>query len=127
MKKIILALILGFISINSFALCFNTRAFSVKLGDGNWEEWEPVDAPVCIEDGKITIYTNLKQIYTIITSKTNTISDTDEEVILYCIDQDEDRCNVKYRHYRDENGKDQLQLYIIYRDIRWVYDITPTE
>lgn len=124
MKKLLIGILLCVTSF-SYAECFNTKALAICIkGDGpcEWTEWEPCEVPICLTNESINIYSKVTQRYKVLTFKDES---TFTEVLwkYFCIDQDGDRCNVRFRQYT-ENGSKQSQLYIEYNDIVWVYDIT---
>jgi hypothetical protein len=91
---------------------------------GDWAAWE--DAKILItldtENERITIYSSKTQVYDIAKDEgESTDDDGDETLSLYCIDNDGLRCTVRLVTLNSRNG--ELQLYVDYSDMSWVYEV----
>lgn len=109
-------------------LKLKSTSFSSKhkseYGWTDWAEW--VEASVLItidlQKERITIYSAEKQIYDIAENEGKEYdSDGDETLSLYCVDKDGLTCRIRFVTL---NSKDnQLQLYVDYNDMQWVYNV----
>lgn len=125
MKKILIIALLCLASITSYAKCYRTNAVSCKDNVTNhWSAWKPLDVLFCVEPEEhlITIYTKETQVYNL--EYFEDVSDRKETVyIYYATNADGIRCTLRYRVYMD-HGKEEAQLYVEFRDITIVYDVT---
>ena len=101
-------------------------SFKVKLDYGwsDWADWEETSVLITVDSQKdrIIIYSKEKQIYDIAENEgTDFDSDGDETLSLYCVDKDGLTCRIRFVTLHSNN--EQLQLYVDYKDIKWVYNV----
>ena len=90
----------------------------------NWEDWKETNVLITIdtENDRITIYSAERQVYDIAEDEgESTDEDGDEALSLYCIDDDGVRCRVRLVYLNSRDG--EVQLYVDYNDMSWVYSV----
>ena len=120
MKKLILVLMLGFVSIGAFAQVEWLTAYGVSIRvNGEWSEWEDCNIPIRIDfdNDVITIKTNPPQIYLIVKEVTPPIDGLGEQVAFKVIDQDRDTGRLRIR--RTYSGV--TQIYIDFSNVSIAY------
>ena len=88
----------------------------------DWSAWESTSVLIVINlsTERVTIYSELKQEYDIYNSSdTEYKSDGSEIITLSCVDADGIQCEMRIRKQSDG----QVQLYVDYADISWVYNV----
>jgi hypothetical protein len=90
----------------------------------NWEDWKETNVLITIdtENDRITIYSAERQVYDIAEDEgESTDEDGDETFSLYCVDDDGVRCRVRLVYLNSRDG--EVQLYVDYSDMSWVYSV----
>ncbi len=106
------------LTIKADDMWFKTSQLAIKIA-GEWSDWIPAVVKIKVAEDKVTIYSDEVQIYKI-KYKTDAPYDSNGEQIAYrVIDHEGDWGNLRFR--KQNNG--QLQIYIDFSDISWVYDI----
>lgn len=130
MKKFILFLLLFCFSIGITAQTYKYRAtqYAYKTTNrygvwSNWSDWQNVSilVVVSLDREKINIYSQTTQEYDIYDAGNDWVSDNEggRTWTLKCVNADGLRCEVRLRSQRDS----QLQLYVDFSDMMWVYNI----
>lgn len=134
MKKVFFALILTIVSINASAevISWKSRAYAEQI-NGIWSEWvednsfisKTSESFLLGKDGKTTYFR-------ILGSKRLYYPDENGFTEIYaeefkCIDQNGSVCGIRYRVYIDDYGVSQAQIYIIYSNIKKLFDVTSYE
>lgn len=131
MKKFILAcLFLTALISSSFAQSYKYYstefAYKVKNDYGTWSEWSDWVSSHCLitinlDRNVINIYSDEPQEYDIYDYDDSFIDDRDggQSLTLKCVDRDALRCQIRLRVQTNS----QLQLYVDYNDVMFVYNI----
>jgi hypothetical protein len=131
MKKLIIGLVFGLIVLSIHGqdiIKFRTTDFCYQLKSVDsgswldWSEWITVNILVVInvKDLQIKIYSETVQVYDITELYDERFNDKGESITEFrAVDQDGDFCGIRLM----TRNSGQLQLYIDYSDIRWVYNI----
>ena len=132
MKKVLVLMILSLFSISQLkaqnVLWFKATSFSIKYADsyGNWTKYskwieiDPMPVKIDLIDDIIIIYSNDQQIYLVKScSKERRDRDGGTQIEMRVVDQDLDWGIVRLRKTREGD----LQLYVDFTDIAWVYNI----
>jgi hypothetical protein len=129
MKKLLLllALVIGsFASVEAQNYKYYTTdfAFKIKADNGSWTDWSDWIETRCLvninlDREEICIYSDTPQEFTIYDSDDDVFDDDEggSQFEMACIDADGLRCSVRLRVQSDG----QLQLYVDYNDIMYVY------
>ena len=93
---------------------------AVKV-DNNWSDWVPCNITVKMDydRGKITIYSDQVQIYTIIEHADPPYDTNGKQIAYIVIDQDGDQGRFRFR--QQNNGA--RQIYVDFADISWCYSV----
>lgn len=123
MKKFILifALLLGLTTTYAQNTSYMTAyELAVKV-DNNWSDWVPCNITVKMDydRGKITIYSDQVQIYTIIEHADPPYDTNGKQIAYIVIDQDGDQGRFRFR--QQNNGA--RQIYVDFADISWCYSV----
>lgn len=123
MKKFILifALLLGLTTTYAQNISYMTAyELAVKV-DNNWSDWVPCNITVKMDydRGKITIYSDQVQIYTIIEHADSPYDTNGRQIAYIVIDQDGDQGRFRFR--QQNNGA--RQIYVDFADISWCYNV----
>ncbi len=123
MKKFILifALLLGLTTTYAQNVSHMTAyELAIKM-DGQWSNWTDCNILVKIDydRGKITIYSNDVQIYTIIEHADPPYDTNGRQIAYIVIDQDGDQGRFRFR--QQNNGT--RQIYVDFADISWCYNV----
>lgn len=129
MKKIIAITLMLFsftFVLNAQTRWYRTTAFAqatVYNGNYSWGDWEVSNMKMSIDwtNYVITIYSPKTQCY-VLTDVVNTYTDKDgaEQIKFKGIDQDSDKCTIRFRVCKDGTS----QLYINFSNIAWVYNVS---
>jgi len=98
-----------------------------KINDyrwSEWEEWQETSVLIMFDFDKqrVTIFSKVTQIYDIIENEgTEYDSDGDKTLSLYCVDKEGLTCRIRLVKLISQNGRNQL--YVDYKDIKWVYNV----
>lgn len=98
--------------------------YKTEYGWTDWAEWEEVSVLITIDLQKerITIYSAEKQIYDIAENEGKEYdSDGDEILSFYCVDKDGLMCRIRFVTLHSVDN--QLQLYVDYNNMKWVYNV----
>lgn len=117
-KLIILFLLLVPLTIKADDMWFKTSQLAIKIS-GEWSDWIPVVVKIKVTEDKVTIYSDEVQIYKIKHEIEAPHDYRGEQIAYRVIDHEGDWGNLRFR--KQNNG--QLQLYIDFSNISWVYDI----
>lgn len=88
-----------------------------------WADWEEsnVLCTIDVQTDRITIYSKETQVYDVIEKEEEVIDDEGDWTLPFiCIDQDGGRCRIRLMKRAED---EQLQLYVDYNDMKWVYDV----
>lgn len=124
MRKLLLAILVSVSTIGYASEYIYAQAFAIQdRSSGVWTEWSKCIPyiPIELNGDQMVIYSETPQAYSVVDSKDNS---TGKEIrwTYYCLDYRYEKCRIEYRQYK-ENGVYENQLYIIYSDYMWVYDI----
>jgi hypothetical protein len=98
-----------------------------KINDyrwSDWGEWEETTVLITIDLNKdrITIYSKVTQVYDVAENEGETYdSDGDKTLSLYCVDKDGLTCRIRLVKLISQGGRNQL--YVDYKDMKWVYNV----
>lgn len=130
--KHFLIIILFVIPLSIFSqnnIIFNATSYAVAEVTGEyyvWSDWEKCSVRILFDlnNERITIYSNKRQIYNIYDVYNNGEPYADNkggrQIKFYVIDQDGDKGELRLRI--ESNGNSQL--YIDFRDCAWCYNVT---
>lgn len=130
MKRIIflLLLLVSLTSASAQVYKYKTTEIAYKIKtDGlwsEWSEWKTCDILTVINLDKevISIYSQEVQEYDIVKSYDVEYDDDGGQMCTFvCVNEDGLRCNIRLRVQEDN----QLQLYVDFKDMMWVYNIRP--
>ena len=131
MKKFFALTLLLFASVfasHAYAEVFKLRAYSASMRStdryGNWSDWADwSDCNILVvigEDSRVKIYSKETQEYDVISSEEEVSDHQGGTVTEYhCIDKDGLRCSLRLRVEKNDN----IQLYVDYNDISFVYNV----
>jgi hypothetical protein len=102
--------------------------FSMKyeIDEYTWSEWSEwsesnVLCTIDVQTDRITIYSKETQVYDVIEEEEEVIDDEGDWTLPFiCIDKDGGKCRIRLMKRAED---EQLQLYVDYNDIKWVYDV----
>ncbi len=134
MKKTLLLifclLTLGIATSSAQLYKLRTTAIATTSTDSNenwkdWSDWEDISLLVTldIQNLRIVIYSDSKQVYDIIDSDDTVTDDSGDNIYKFtCIDQDGDECTVKFME-RLSLDDQRSEIYVIYDTYAWVYKV----
>jgi hypothetical protein len=131
MKKILaLLIILAGLTIESFGQNFYFNAYSFTYRPHHkkkdywleWKKWKECDIDITMDSdaGKIKINSKFYQEYNIIQIEGRKEIDGNDISSFYCVDKNGIACRVKLVG-RNNGGS---EIYVEYKDIKWVYAVT---
>lgn len=134
MKKVFFALILTIVSINASAeaISWQSRAYAEQI-NGIWSEWVEDNSTIRKDADAFLLLSESKTMsFKILGSKRLYYPDENGFTEIYaeefkCIDQNGSVCGIRYRVYIDDYGVSQAQIYIIYSNIKKLFDVTSYE
>lgn len=131
LKTLGLFLVLLTISTTGFSQVFKLKSTSFAsktiINEYKWSEWSDfTESSVLITfdmtNDRITIYSNVTQVYDIAEYEGKTTdSDGDDIYSYFCVDKSGLTCRVKWVQLNSQNGR--MQMYINYSDAIWIYNI----
>ena len=133
MKKFLVFTLLLFVSVfasHAYAEVLKLKAysFSARSTDryGNWSDWSDwSDCNILVvsdDDSRVKIYSEETQEYDIISSEEEVSDNQGGKVIEFnCIDKDGLRCSLRLRIDKNDN----IQLYVDYDNLSFVYNVYP--
>lgn len=129
MKKLLTLLIVFTLCGNAFAdeiLKMRATSFAIKSTDdygywSDWSDWEDCSVLVVINvtNDRVNIYSGTPQVYDIYDYGEEEYDDNGTTTTFNCIDDEGLQCDMRIRIQNDG----QVQLYIDYSDIMWVYNV----
>jgi hypothetical protein len=130
MKAIISLIIVMFCFQSLYSQVYKLKAtgFSMKyeIDEYTWSEWAEweesnVLCTIDVQKDRISIYSKETQVYDVIEKEEEIIDEEGDWTLPFiCIDKDGGRCRIRLMKRADD---DQLQLYVDYNDMKWVYDV----
>jgi len=131
-RSIVLTLILFlFLSISASGQVYKLKSSSFsskyKINDykwSDWSEWEETSVLITmdIDKERITIYSKETQVYDVAENEGETIDDDgDKTLSFFCVDKEGLTCRVRLMRLNSQNGRNQL--YVDYKDLKWVYNV----
>lgn len=126
MKKIIIILILliSSVFVNAQSVLFRATEVAMKEIGEEWSKWYEVEGSlkILVKDDNVYINSEATQQFKAIHHYPE-YNDKDSQIISWlCLDIDGRKCTLKFRRQKNNN---QLQLYIVYSDFEYVYNMTP--
>ena len=130
MKKFLVFTLLLFASVfasHAYAEVLKLKAysFSARSTDryGNWSDWSDwSDCNILVvsdDDSRVKIYSEETQEYDIISSEEIRDSKGVKATEFHCVDKNGLRCSLRLRVEKNDN----IQLYVDYNDISFVYNV----
>ncbi|MCI6223582.1 MAG: hypothetical protein MR897_03645 [Bacteroidales bacterium] len=129
MKKFFALTLLLFASVfasHAYAEVFKLRAYSASMRStdryGNWSDWtdwSDCNILVVSDDSRVKIYSEETQEYDIISSEEIRDSKGVKATEFHCVDKNGLRCSLRLRVEKNDN----IQLYVDYNDISFVYNV----
>lgn len=138
MKKTLLLvismLILGTVTASAQIYKLRTSSIATTMTDENdqweaWSAWEDISLLVTLDISnlRITIYSDDKQVYDIISSDEVTTDESGDTVYKFeCVDDDGLECDVKFME-RTSLEDQRSEIYILYDEVAWVYKVYSLE
>jgi hypothetical protein len=124
----ILILLFCFQSTNAQVYKLKTTGFAMKyeIDEYTWSDWSDwaecsVLCTIDVQKDRITIYSKETQVYDVIEKEEEVLDDEGDWTLPFvCIDNDGGRCRIRLMKRAED---EQLQLYVDYNDMKWVYDV----
>ena len=132
MKQILLLIILSLFALDAISQVKKFRATALTLrvlnDDGNWSEWNEWEEQNTLisfnlDNNRVTIFSDPRRTFDIISSKTTIDDDGDEVLTLECLGHNENECLFMVVVDPLEN----VQFYINYGEVMFAYNVTPLD
>lgn len=123
MKKFFALTLLLFASLfasHAYAEVFKLRAYSASMrSTDRYGNWSDCNILVVSDDSRVKIYSEETQEYDIISSEEIRDSKGVKATEFHCVDKNGLRCSLRLRVEKNDN----IQLYVDYNDISFVYNV----